>query len=423
MSQADPLPWDRIKGILAGALERAAADRPAFLATACGDDARLRQEVESLLAAHAAAEASQFIETPPEFRDPAGLEGHVVGPYKVLGEIGRGGMGAVYRAVRADDVYQKQVALKVVGRLDPDLIQRFREERQILAGLDHPGIARLIDGGATADGLPWLAMDLVEGQPITEYVQAHALSLRQRLELFRETCAAVHYAHQNLVVHRDLKPSNILVTPAGAPRLLDCGIAKLLSAEGRTTIATLTSVRPMTPEYASPEQALGQPITTASDIYSLGVLLCEMLTGRLPHEFATREPIEVARVIATVPPIAPSALAGNGLRAIPSRQLQGDLDNIVSMALRKEPERRYASVDQLSGDVRRHLERLPVIARPDTMRYRAGKFVRRNRGLVATAAVLSLSLVVALAVAIGEAREARRERAKAEQRFEDVHQL
>ena len=424
MSQAGAQPWARIKSVLAGALERTAADRAAFLDTACGDDTSLRKEVESLLAAYAAAEATEFIETPPELRDPAGLEGgHLVGPYKILEEIGRGGMGAVYKAVRADDQYQKQVALKVVGRLDPDLVRRFRAERQILAGLDHPGIARLIDGGATADGLPWLAMDFVEGRPITEYVQAHALSLPQRLQLFRETCAAVHYAHQNLVVHRDLKPSNILVTPEGAPRLLDFGIAKLLSDEDRGGQTTLTRVRAMTPEYASPEQALGQPITTASDVYSLGVLLCEILTGRLPHEFARREPIEVARVISTEPPVPPSTLAGKGATVIPSRQLQGDLDNIVLMALRKEPERRYASVDQLSEDVRRYLDRRPVIARPDTIRYRVDKFVRRNRALVATAAALSLSLVVALAVAVAQAREARRERAKAEQRFEDVHQL
>ena len=423
MSQAGAQPWARIKSVLAGALERTAAERAAFLDTACGDDRTLRREVESLLAAHAAAEASEFIEKPAELRDPAGLEGHLVGPYKVLAEIGRGGMGAVYKAVRADDEYQKQVALKIVGRLDPDLVRRFRAERQILAGLDHPGIARLIDGGATAEGLPWLAMDFVEGQPIIEYVQAHALSLRQRLELFRETCAAVHYAHQNLVVHRDLKPSNILVTAEGTPRLLDFGIAKLLSDEDRGEGTTLTRTRPMTPEYASPEQALGQPITTASDVYSLGVLLCEMLTGRLPHAFASREPIEVARVIATVPPVAPSTLAGKGPSMIRPRQLQGDLDNIVLMALRKEPERRYASVDQLSEDVRRYLERRPVIARPDTIRYRAGKFVRRNRGLVATALALGASLVVALGVALVQAREARRERAKAEQRFEDVHQL
>jgi tetratricopeptide (TPR) repeat protein len=423
MSQAGAQPWARIKSVLAGALERTAAERAAFLDTACGDDADLRKEVESLLAAYAGAEASEFIEKPAELRDPAGLEGHLVGPYKVLAEIGRGGMGAVYKAVRADDEYQKQVALKVVGRLDPDLVRRFRAERQILAGLDHPGIARLIDGGATTDGLPWLAMDFVEGRPIIEYVQAHALSLRQRLELFREVCAAVHYAHQNLVVHRDLKPSNILVTPEGAPRLLDFGIAKLVSGEDRGEKTTLTRVRPMTPEYASPEQAQGQPITTASDIYSLGVLLCEILTGRLPHEFTSQEPTDVARIIATVPPVAPSTLAGKGKGAILPRQLRGDLDNIVLMALRKEPERRYASVDQFSEDVRRHLARRPVIARPDTLRYRAGKFVRRNRGLVATAAVLSLSLVVALAVAVAQAREARRERAKAEQRFEDVHQL
>ncbi|HVQ26013.1 MAG TPA: serine/threonine-protein kinase, partial [Planctomycetota bacterium] len=298
----------------------------------------------------------------------------------------------------------------VVGRLDPDLVRRFRAERQILAGLDHPGIARLIDGGATADGLPWLAMDFVEGRPITEYVQAHALSLPQRLQLFRETCAAVHYAHQNLVVHRDLKPSNILVTPEGAPRLLDFGIAKLLSDEDRGGQTTLTRVRAMTPEYASPEQALGQPITTASDVYSLGVLLCEILTGRLPHEFATREPVEVARVISTEPPVPPSTLAGKGATVIPSRQLQGDLDNIVLMALRKEPERRYASVDHLAGDIRRHVAGLPVSAHRDTFGYRFAKFAQRHRVGTALGAVAVLLLVAAASSVAWQARVASRQR-------------
>jgi len=424
MSDAGTQSWARVKVVLAGALERPATERTAFLDGACGGDAALRKEVESLLAAHAAAEASAFIESPavPD-ASPDGLEGHMVGPYRVLAEVGRGGMGAVYRAVRADDEYQKQVALKVVGRPDPELVRRFRSERQILASLDHPGIARLIDGGATADGLPWLAMEFVCGQPITEYVRTHGLTLRQRLELFRETCAAVHYAHQSLVVHRDLKPSNILVTPAGAPRLLDFGIAKLLSDDDLAAGATLTLLRAMTPEYASPEQVRGQPITTASDVYSLGVLLCEILTGRRPHDLATRDPAEVAHIITSIAPAAPSALARAETSAIRPRELQGDLDTIVRMALRKEPERRYRSVDQLSEDVRRHLERRPVIARPDTVRYRTARFVRRNQALVGTAAVLGLSVVVALGAALVQAREARRERAVAERRFEDVRQL
>jgi non-specific serine/threonine protein kinase/serine/threonine-protein kinase len=424
MSQSGAQPWGRVKDVLAGVLERAAADRAAFLDSACGEDTALRREVESLLEAHAAAEASAFIESPTgPLRALASLEGHIVGPYRVLGEIGRGGMGAVYRAVRADDQYEKQVALKIVGQHDPDLVRRFLAERQILANLDHPGIARLIDGGATEDGLPWLAMEFVEGRPITEYVRTRRLPLRERLALFREVCAAVHYAHQNLVVHRDLKPSNILVTPAGAPRLLDFGIAKLLSAEEGAARTTLTMARAMTPEYASPEQVRGQPITTASDVYSLGVLLCEVLTGRLPYELSGREPLEVAAAVTGSPPRAPSTLALGEAGGVAPRELQGDLDTIVLMALRKEPERRYRSADQLSEDLRRYLERRPVIARPDTLRYRTGKFVRRNRALVATALVLGLSLVGALAVAVGQARQARRERARAEQRFEDMRQL
>lgn len=420
--------WTRVKALFAEALELPPADRPAFLDEACGADRTLREEIASLLASHEAALAQGFIRDPAVPMEPAepepSLEGRTIGPYRLLSEIGRGGMGAVYRAVRADDQYEKQVAIKVVRRsFDSELVVRFRAERQILAGLDHPGIARLLDGGSTPDGLPYLVMDYVVGEPLTDFAESRKLPVRERLRLFREVCAAVHYAHQKLVVHRDLKPSNILVTSEGSPHLLDFGIAKLLSPEPSEMAPTATLLGPMTPEYASPEQVRGQAITTATDVYSLGVLLCELLTGQRPYCFATRDPEELARVITTAEPSRPSAMARQFTTDGRERYLEGDLDNIVLMALRKEPQRRYASVDQLSEDIRRHLEGRPVIARPDTLRYRASKFVHRNRGLVAAAVAVGLSLVGGLVATAWQARVARRERALAQQRFEDVRVL
>ena len=421
--------WARVKSVFAAAVAQSPAERAAFVSAACGEDAALRTEVESLLSSHDAAEAEAFMANAPGLPlDPAPVaDGQRIGPYRVLGEVGRGGMGTVYRAVRDDDEYRKVVAVKVVQHsLDSTLAERLKTERQILAALEHPGIARLLDGGTTADGLPWLAMEYVEGEPVTEHAERRRLSVPERLGLFREVCAAVHYAHQMLVVHRDIKPGNILVTPAGNAKLLDFGIAKLLEgADSVETAPTLTMLRAMTPEYASPEQVRGHAVSTATDIYSLGVLLCELLTGDRPYRFPSRDPAEVARVITTAPPERPSDLVARqpATRRTPPRQLQGDLDNIVLMALRKEPERRYSSVDQLSEDVRRHLEGRPVIARPDTFRYRASKFVRRNRGLVAAAVAVVLSLVGGLVATAWQAGVARRERARAERRFEDVRAL
>ncbi len=422
--------WARVKEAFAAAVARPPGERAAFLAAECGDDAALCHEVESLLASHDAAEAEAFIARAPglpaEDRGPI-AEGQRVGPYRVLGEIGRGGMGTVYRAVRDDDEYRKVVAVKVVWHsLDSTLAERLKAERQILAALEHAGIARLLDGGTTADGLHWLAMEYVEGEPITEYAEHRRLLVSERLLLFREVCSAVHYAHQMLVVHRDIKPGNILVSPAGHAKLLDFGIAKLLEAqESAGATPTLTTLLAMTPEYASPEQARGLPVTTATDVYSLGVLLCELLTGRRPYRLPSRDPAEMARVITTIEPERPSDMAARAPEATRARrrQLEGDLDNIVLMALRKEPERRYASVNQLSEDIRLHLEGRPVIARPDTFRYRASKFVRRNRVSVTAALAVLLSLVGGLVATAWQAREARRERALAERRFEDVRAL
>ena len=360
-------------------------------------------------------------------------------------------MGTVFLAVRADDQYRKQVAIKLINRgMDTDLIlRRFMMERQILANLEHPNIARLLEGGSTADGLPYFVMEYIEGQPITEYCDARQFMNAKRLELFREVCAALQYAHQNLVVHRDIKPSNILVTAEGVPKLLDFGIAKLLSPgwASETGEATASMVRLMTPEYASPEQLRGLSITTASDVYSLGVILYELLSGHHPYRLLSRQPEEVAEFVLREEPEKPSTAASRqkaegkdatnyGQRTTDDEQktnpkseirnpkfLRGDLDNIVLKALRKEPQRRYASVQEFSEDIRRHLEGRPVTASPDTFGYRAGKFIKRNKAAALAAAVVVITLLMATVITTWQARVAQRERAKAEQRFNDVRKL
>ncbi len=383
--------------------------------------------------------------------------GDRIGPYRLVRELGRGGMGTVYLAVRNDDQFQKRVAIKVLRRgMDSEaIVRRFRRERQILASLQHPYIGSLLDGGTTDDGLPYFAMEYIEGQPIGAYCDARNLTISARLELFRKVCTAVQHAHQNLVIHRDIKPANVLVTADGSPKLLDFGIAKLLNPEmGGTTLApTAAGLQLMTPEYASPEQVRGEAVTTATDVYSLGVLLYELLTGRQPYMLTSRAPADVARIVAHAVPLAPSTavvqpaggdettgaagaeeIASGVRRPLPlrrtpdridrlRRRLSGDLDNIVLKALSKEPERRYVSVDQLSEDIHRHLNGLPVLARKDTVRYRAAKFVLRHRRAAVAAALVFVTLVAAVVVATSQARVASRERARAEQRFEDVRQL
>ncbi|HJQ26991.1 MAG TPA: protein kinase [Blastocatellia bacterium] len=360
-----------------------------------------------------------------------------IGPYRVLRKIGEGGMGAVYLAERDDAQYKKQVAIKLVrrGMASSFIVRRFRNERQILASLDHPNIARLLDGGTTEDGLPYFVMEYIEGQPITDYADERQLSTADRLKLFARVCAAVHYAHQKLVVHRDIKPSNILVTQNGEPKLVDFGIAKLLDpAQSDGLIDTAaTGHGMMTPEYASPEQARGEAITIATDIYSLGVVLYQLLTGRRPYRIKSRSPQEIVQAICEQEPQLPSAAATRGQgdtmtqsqatsvtasprRPVPASRLKGDLDNIVLMAMRKEPERRYASAEQFAADIRRHLDGLPVIARKDTFTYRAGKFILRHKAGVAAALLIVVMLVGGL-LAIN------RQRARAERRFNDVRRL
>jgi serine/threonine protein kinase/tetratricopeptide (TPR) repeat protein len=447
--------WQQIKQVFHRVVELPAAERSRFLNNHCNQT--LREEVESLLASH--DEARDFIE-PSEYEETgtplsAGLcksrLQQRIGAYRIIGELGQGGMGMIFLACRADDEFHKEVAIKVVhSGTDTDfIIRRFRTERQILAQLEHPNIARLIDGGTTEDGLPYFVMEYVEGLPLLDYCNSHRLSISERLMLFRNVCSAVQYAHQNLIVHRDLKPGNILVTADGTPKLLDFGIAKLLASTtpALASQVTATAMRLMTPAYASPEQVRGEAITTASDIYSLGVVLYELLTGHRPYQLTDSFPQAFPQVILEQQPERPSAAIqratsesaatpGAKTKTIESisqlrdcqpeklrRQLTGDLDNIVLMALRKEPERRYHSVEQLAEDLRRHLEGQPVMARPSTVAYRAAKFIGRHKAQALAAVLAILALITGTIMATMEAHRANRERARAEQRFRDVRKL
>ncbi len=409
-----------VEKIFLAAVELPAGKRAAFLETACAGDAELRAEIDSLLAFDSdksrplssilAASAVDLLEGP----DMSGVR---IGPYQIERVLGHGGMGSVYLAHRADDQFRRNVAIKFIRRgMDtPEAVARFLRERQILADLNHPYIARLLDGGATESGIPYFVMEYVEGHAIHDYCARKNLGLKARCELFRKICDAVSYAHRSLVVHRDLKPSNILVRDNGTPALLDFGIARLIddaAAMDRTRTA-LTML--MTPDYASPEQLRGKPTGTATDVYSLGVVLYFLLTGTRPFALDGTTPFEMARTVCEDEPPRPSSIAKR-------RELSGDLDNIILMALRKEPERRYSSVEQFSEDILRYLQGRPVLARESTFRYRAGKFVLRNRmGVVASAAAVA-ALLGGVFVSSWEAhranaalRVAESQRARAEQ--------
>lgn len=424
--------WQRIEEVFLEAAARAGAERESFLDEACGDDGALRAEVEAMLATEDTDELlwirrqDRTGEPPAE---PAGLAaGHRIGPYAVVRHLGSGGMGRVYLAERVDDEYRQLVALKVL-RSDlsvPELEARFRAERQILAQLQHPNVSTLLDGGRTDDGRPYLVMQYEEGPPITDYADEHGLSIRRRLELFATVCDAVQFAHGRLVVHRDLKPSNIVVGEDGRPKLLDFGIAKILGGGLEGVGVLTTDVRLLTPEHAAPEQLMGEPVSTATDVYALGVLLCELLTGRRPFRADDGPPLELHRKIVEEPPTRPSQLArtdpGVGAAArrthpavlrgtVPAalpRLLSGDLDQIVLKALRKEPDRRYVSAGALADDVRAHLAGLPVAAQPDSAGYRVRKFVGRHRaGVTAAAALVVLLSGFAATMAVQRAEIAR----------------
>jgi len=353
--------------------------------------------------------------------------GERLGDYKIISLIGEGGMGEVYLA--GDTKLGRKVAIKLLklGFGTANFVRHFHQEERILAGLTHPNIAQLYGGDLTSKGLPYFAMEYVEGARLDDYCREKQLSITERLALFCKICAAVSYAHHRLVIHRDLKPANIRVTVEGEPKLLDFGIAKLLDPTTSEIEQTMTFAAVMTPDYASPEQVRGETMMTASDVYSLGVVLYELLTGQKPYKIDSRTPVNVARAVTEQEPTKPStaiARISDPQSTIRNpRLLRGDLDNIVLKALRKEPERRYASVDQLSEDIRRHLEGRPVIARKDTLGYRTSKFVARNKIAVAAAALVILSLIGGIATTGWQAHRANQQRARAERRFNEVRQL
>jgi tetratricopeptide (TPR) repeat protein len=457
--------WRRVEELYHSAVEVPESQRAAFLRESSAGDEALRCEVESLLAYQ--NDSEEFIEMPgmevaarilaqdpnkgQDVSESAPVDGSI-SRYRILEKIGAGGMGEVYRAVRADGQFTKEVAIKLVrgGFNTAFVLERFRNERQILAGLDHPNIARLLDGGTNDAGIPYLVMELVKGAPIDQYCDTHRLTVTQRLQLFRDVCAAVQYAHQRLVIHRDIKPSNVLVTEEGVPKLLDFGIAKILDP---SIGAETTLEHPMTPEYASPEQIRRGPITTATDVYSLGVVLYRLLTGRSPYDRDTSSTHELARAICDTDPARPSTVVlkkeaawvgeqgppptpemvsslREGSPAKLQRRLAGDLDDILLMALRKEPSLRYGSVEHFAEDIRNHLEGRPVNASKGSWNYRAEKFVARHRVGVAATTAIVLALAAGVGATVREARIARKQaeiastqQARAEKRFNDVRQL
>ncbi|NBB72204.1 MAG: protein kinase [Bacteroidetes bacterium] len=415
--------WHQIETLFEAALQQPPDERADWLADHC-DDPALRADVERLLDAH---ERTGGILDAPLYPSEAPAADRRIGAYRTERLLGRGGMGRVYLATRADGQFEQHVALKLLqaGFPSEERAQRFRAERQILATLSHPHIAQLFDGGVTEDGQPYFVMEYVDGQPIDAYCDAHRLPIDARLRLFLDVCAAVQYAHRNLIVHRDLKPSNIFVTEAGTVKLLDFGIAKLLDADRMPGAApqTRTGVLPMTPEYASPEQVRDGAITTASDVYQLGVVLYELLTGQRPYNVRDRSPSEVERVICDEMPTRPSTAVTDApsdtmdAPASPDRlrkTLRGDLDTIVMKALRKEPDRRYASAEQLADDLQRYLNDEPVTARADAWTYRTRKFVRRHRWSVATVAGFLVLLIGYALTVTWQARQIAQERDRAQ---------
>ena len=398
--------WERAKSTLALALEVPVAEREVLIASTCGADRDLADEVRAWLAAH--DESGDFIETPifsqAHLARPS-RSGDRIGNYTVIREIGFGGMGAVYLAERGDGEFQQRVAIKVVRQsiADPYLLERFRSERQILASLQHPNIGHLLDGGVTTSGEPFLVMEFIDGKSLLDHVSAEKLDLKAKLHLFLKICSALSYAHRNLVIHRDIKPGNILVDADGEPKLLDFGLAKLIDQGGTATSTTQTAVRALTPAYASPEQLTDQKVTTASDIYGLGVVLYELLTDKKPFAREGLSFDQISRSL-DVEAEAPSTHVTS---------LRGDLDNIILMAIRREPERRYESVDALAADVERYLNGLPVAARPNTLRYTSLKFISRHRVVAMAAAMIVIALVTGTGLSVWQARKAERERAKA----------
>lgn len=406
--------WQQVKDLFAEAIEQPANSRLEFLRGKCNGNDLLFNEVSSLLAA--SSEPENLIEDNAiDLASKVGVEEtnyaeQHFGNYRILREIGSGGMGTVFLAERDDGEFTMQVALKIVRQsvADREVIARFRRERQILANLNHPNIAVLHDGGISEKGEPYLAMEYIDGESLIEYADKHRLSISEKLRLFLKVCSAVSYAHRNLVVHRDIKPSNILVTGDGEPKLLDFGLAKAFESDAS---ATQTALRAFTPAYASPEQIQGRNITTASDIYSLGVVFYEFLTGSKPLQLENMSFEEILKTINTGQPAAPSQLPDREGETAPHRLLRGDLDNIALTALRKEPERRYRSVEDFSEDIQSHFAGRPIKARPNTFGYLAAKFIHRNKVAFAAASIILISLVAGIVVSMWQASVARRESA------------
>jgi len=410
--------WHQIEEVFHQALATGVEDRGRWLDEACAGDPDLHREVSSLLASTSDASASIREVLAAEANSytsdaRTAVVGRRLGPYRLGGLLGEGGMGAVYLAERDDAQFAKQVAIKILPHAigSPQAIARFRDERQILAALEHRNIVRLLDGGSTNDGLPFLVMEYIEGRPITVFAREHGLSIRARVQLVRAVCAALQYAHQNLIIHRDVKPSNILVEEDGTPKLVDFGIAKLLAPVSafEREARTRTGHALFTPEYASPEQVRGEAVSTATDVYSVGAVLYELVTGQPPHR-TTGDVLESIRVICDVDPVRPSVAAPSERR----REIADDLDNIILKALHKEPGRRYRAIEQFSEDLGRFLEGLPVNARVATLGYRARKFARRNKAAVLATSLVMLALVAASVISFRQAARADAQALRAE---------
>jgi len=444
--------WNKIDDIVTVAIDMAPDECDAFIRRACDGDAELLDSVCQMIGSvrEAASEdylgQSAFGDAVRSIASAEDADYDSIGSYDIVRELGRGGMGRVFLAEHKR--FHHRVAIKVIKRgMDTDeIVRQFERERDVLAGLDHPFIAKLVDGGTTPDGLPYLVMEYVKGVPVTEHCDKNKLNIEERLSMFRKICEAVAYAHQNLVVHRDIKPSNILIDSHGQPKLLDFGIAKLLRADAADSI-TNTGMFMMTPDYAAPEQIKGEKVTTASDIYSLGVVLYELLCGHHPYRLKDRSQPEMLRIISEREPSAPSTAALTTEEIVTEhdtvqvispdtiadlrsekphrlrRRLDGDIDNIVLKSLFKEPDRRYHTVEQFADDIRRHLEGLPVMARPATLGYRVSRFVDRNRIAVGFATAALVAIIAGLTVSLWQTSVARAEHAAAERRFNDVRQL
>jgi len=431
--QLDPQAWQRLKSLLAEGLSLAVEERPGFMDRVCDGDDVLRRELESLLAASDLSDtpldshpSEQLLDALGNTSSPAWV-GRRVGAYRLVALIARGGMGEVYRGERADGQYEQQVAVKLVREsLDREFLrQRFDAERRILATLDHPNLAKMLDAGVADDGTPYFVMEFVDGQPIDAYCKSRELGIDDRLRLFRTVCQVVEYAHRQGVVHRDLKPSNILVTAQGVVKLVDFGIAKRIGPAADPTV-TATAQRALTPEYASPEQVRGDAATPASDIYALGVVLYRLLTQASPYGDTTGDNYALARAICDTEPVPPSHAhdaAGQTLPRPLRRQLQGDLDAVVMMALRKQADRRYPSAEALGDDIFRHLDGLPVQARRGALSYRIGRLLLRHKAVTGAVLFANVALVVGIGVASYQAVQAQRQRERAEHHAQSVRRL